>query len=791
MDSSAPREDMQSLIEALNRCSICELLEAIPIPVFIKTEEGIHIFCNTSYLDILSISREEVIGFRIEDFAPAEIVSNAVFQDERLRVANYKGMLHYRTDFTDKNGKRRYVQISKCGLPPKDSRGHWVIGTVEEVTEEVNYHNELTEQHRFLRTIIDNLPQLIYAKDLESRFTLANKATALLATGKPDSSALMGKTDAEFFRPELWVKYYNDEQDIIRSGKPMVNNVEVIEDTEGNLRWSNTTKMPLRDESGKITGIIGIGSDFTQFKKSEEQLRLHATALESAADGILITDRTGTIMWANSAMSNVSGYSPGELIGKTPKIFKSGCHTEDFYRKLWRTITSGQTWKGEIINRRKDNQLRTDETTITPVSNEEGRITHFISICRDITDRELLRQEMSRIYTAVTHSKDGIMLLTKEGRPFFVNKSFVNMLGYEMSALPTELLEAIYVSDESEDTDSLPPSEGTRVRRTSLRTASGDMLPLEIRDWAVKDNNEEYLGQVFSLRDLTDEQRHAEEQKMLEVRLRQAQKMEAIGQLAAGIAHEINNPIQFVGNNTTFLQSTFADLTRLIEAQQQALEKCASSEQVKEVRQVAEEIDYEYIKGEVPEAITQTLEGVRRVSDIVKAMKDFSHPGTKNRQRADMNKAVGDAILVARNEWKYNSEIVTDLDPALPNVLCLAGEVNQAILNILVNAAHAINEAVAKKRRDKGIIKISTRTHEDEVQIVIEDNGCGIPKRIQDRIFEPFFTTKEVGKGTGQGLAITYDTIVRKHNGRITFNSVENEGTTFVISLPINGKTEK
>ncbi|HNX05476.1 MAG TPA: PAS domain S-box protein, partial [Opitutales bacterium] len=544
---------------------------------------------------------------------------------------------------------------------------------------------------------------------------------------------------------------------------------------------------PLHDDSGKVTGLIGIGSDFTQFKHDEEQMRLQATALETAADGILITDRQGIIIWCNTAMSTISGFGMKELIGANPRIFKSGCHEQEFYRQMWRTITGGQNWKGEIVNRRRDGILRTEEITITPVPNESGRITHFVAICRDITDRQLLRQEMTRIHAAVSGAKDGILLLSTDQKPFFVNRSFTTLLGYSISELPAEIIATIANADD----EGLSSGGSTRIRQDELAAINGDNVPVEIRDWPVSGDGGENLGRVYFLRDLRDERKREGVQKMMEIRLRQAQKMEAIGQLAAGIAHEINNPIQFVGNNTNFLKSTFEDLTRLIEAQRKALEKAGAAADLSEVQAVEREIDYAYLTSEVPQAITQTLDGIRRVSEIVKAMKDFSHPGSKNRQRMDINKAVNDAILVARNEWKYNSEVQSDLAPNLPLAMCLVNEMNQVILNILVNAAHAISEAVTRCLRKRGLIRIRTEADDKEIRIIISDNGSGIPKNIQDRIFEPFFTTKEVGKGTGQGLAIAYDVVVRKHEGRITFTSVENEGTSFVIAIPFGVKPEE
>lgn len=771
-----------------NRARFIELVEAIPVPIYIKTEDGIHIFCNEPYLNILHVKRHHVIGYKIEDFAPSDVTTSAHTNDESLIKSDFKASLSYRISFTDFQGNYRHVDVFKCSLPFKYENQNLIFGCVIDVSEQIRYRDALTTQHTFLRMVIDNLPQLIYTKDTESRFTLANKALALLVTGTPDASKLIGKTDADFFRPGLWVKYYNDEQEVMHTDKPMVNVIEPCEDQSGHRRWNNTSKLPLHDEKGNVIGVIGIGSDFTQFKKSEEQLRLQATALETAADGIIIADRQGAMIWANTAMTNITGYSMSEIIGANPRIFKSGCQTQEFYRQMWRAITAGQTWKGELINRRKDGMLRTEEISITPVPNETGRITHFVSICRDITERQLLRQEMSRIYAAVSGAKDGILLLSRSNKPLFINKAFTSLLGYTMTELPAEIIATVTRIDDAEL--NAEDASDTRIRQDELLSLDGDPIPVEIRDWPVIGDDNAFLGQVYFIRDLRDELRLADAEKMMEIRLRQAQKMEAIGQMAAGIAHEINNPIQFVGNNTTFLKTSFADLTRLIEAQSKALEKAGAATDMGEVNAIKEEIDFEYLKAEVPTAMDQTLDGIRRVTEIVKAMKDFSHPGSKNRQSMDINKAVADALLVAKNEWKYNADAETELSADLPHVLCLTNEMNQAILNILVNAAHAVNDAVTKGFRKRGFIKIKTEFDAKEVRILIIDNGIGIPKSIQGRIFEPFFTTKEVGKGTGQGLTIAYDVVVHKHGGKLTFKSIENEGTTFTIAIPITTKPE-
>lgn len=268
----------------------------------------------------------------------------------------------------------------------------------------------------------------------------------------------------------------------------------------------------------------------------------------------------------------------------------------------------------------------------------------------------------------------------------------------------------------------------------------------------------------------------------------QAQKLEAIGSLAAGIAHEINTPIQYVSDNVRFLNDGFIDLLQVIESQREALAAVEAGEgaddAIARATRVADEADLEFLLDEVPGAIAQSLSGVERVTEIVRAMKGFAHTGGEDFAPLDINGAISDTAIVARNEWKYAAELETDLSPGLPSVDAQAGPLKQVILNLIVNAAHAIEDHHGTDTI-AGRIAITTERLDNDVHIAIKDNGGGIPAEIHDRIFEQFFTTKEVGRGSGQGLAISRSVIADLHGGRLWFDTVEGDGTTFHILLPI------
>ncbi len=240
--------------------------------------------------------------------------------------------------------------------------------------------------------------------------------------------------------------------------------------------------------------------------------------------------------------------------------------------------------------------------------------------------------------------------------------------------------------------------------------------------------------------------------------------MESVGQLAAGLAHEINTPSQFILDNLNFLQDIWRDLMGLFDGTVKP-----------------ENIDIAYLREEVPAAISQSIEGIERISKIAKAMRNFSHPGGK-REWININQAIESTAIISRNEWKYFAELYVDLDPQIPDLFIHAAEFKHVLLNLVINAAHAI-EARGHHEGDERI-DIKTRLVEDNwVEIMVSDTGVGIPDNIRERIFDPFFTTKPIGKGTGQGLTIAYN-VVQQHGGSLSFVSEVNQGTTFTIRLP-------
>lgn len=267
-----------------------------------------------------------------------------------------------------------------------------------------------------------------------------------------------------------------------------------------------------------------------------------------------------------------------------------------------------------------------------------------------------------------------------------------------------------------------------------------------------------------------------EQRRAMELELQQAQKLEAVGSLASGIAHEINTPIQFVSDNIHFLRESLDTTFSLLVRYRDAHPEIAT-----------EEDDLDYLITNVPKALTSTEDGLQRVSTLVRSMKEFAHPDAKEKTKSDLNRALQTTIVMATNEYKYVADVTTNFGE-IPHVACHVSQLNQVFLNLIVNASHAISDVV-KDTEKRGHITITTRQDEDHVIVAIADTGTGIPKEVRTRVFDQFFTTKGIGKGTGQGLAIARNVVVDKHGGTLTFDTALGRGTTFYIRLPIEAET--
>jgi PAS domain S-box-containing protein len=422
------------------------------------------------------------------------------------------------------------------------------------------------------------------------------------------------------------------------------------------------------------------------------------------------------------------------------------------------------------------------------------------------------------VWALLDQLPDGIMMLGKSGAIEAVNRAATVMTGRSSDALVGRQLESFIAEEDMaclvgfdamfgagavEDAfviflgpdgerralgvASAPSTDGTRVWMT-LRAPG--TLQRELADhsrWAANEQN-----RADALRDAQGEisrayaalQGEVKTRERLEHELRLAQKLEAIGQLAAGVAHEINTPMQYVGDNIEFLGRALTGLSTLYGTLSETILAEGTEGSRAALAAVEKKVRSEYLLREAPKALTAAKDGIAHVGNIVRAMKSFAHLDNDEMVEADINRAIEETLVVSRGEYRNVATVEMDLGE-LPPVRCYVGKLSQVVLNLVVNAAHAIADA---GRTGHGKIRITSRVEGESVAIRFSDNGCGIPDTNRDRVFDQFFTTKQVGRGTGQGLSLARRIIVDAHGGTLAFVSAVGVGTTFTVTLPIAGR---
>jgi two-component system, cell cycle sensor histidine kinase and response regulator CckA len=504
----------------------------------------------------------------------------------------------------------------------------YFVAVFDVITERKRAEAELEYERNLLRTMLDNSPDHIYFKDTQSRFVKASKALAdQFGVNSPDE--IVGKTDFDFFGEAHARPAFEDEQEIIRTGRSMIAKEEREVWKNGHVTWVSSTKLPMRDVNRNIIGIMGISRDVTERKRAEESQARLATAVEQAAETIVITDTRGTILYANPAFEKTTGYTRAEAIGQNPRLLKSGKQDPEFYRRMWEVLGRGETWSGQFTNRRKDGGIYQEEASISPVRDAAGAIVNYVAVKRDVT-----------------------------------------------------------------------------------------------------------------------------REKQLEAQMHQAQKMEAIGQLAGGVAHDFNNMLSVI---IGYGEMIMADLDS--------------------------DSPLRHYAGELRRAAD-------RATGLTRQLLMFSRKQKVEPVVLDLNDTVRDLNKILRRLIGENIELSVVPGNQIGHIMADPGHVGQVLMNLAVNARDAMPNG------GKLIIATSnvtldehyTRTHAgvtpgDYVMLSISDTGSGMTPEVKAHLFEALFTTKPADKGTGLGLAIC-QTIVQQSGGHIDVESEVGRGATFRIYFP-------
>ena len=733
------------------------LAEAAHDMIFIIGRDGAVQYVNSFAASHLGLRPEDIIGKpRAQFFQGAESDQQA----QALRAVFERSEPAYTESLT--SFPKAQLWLGTWLVPMRNEAGQVgaVMGISRDITERKRAEEALRQSEERYRLLIESAHDAIFMADAETGLIVEANQQAEKLLGLPREK-LVGLHQARLHPPEEADRYRQVFQRHLETGSAITDNLVV--------RRSDGRDVPVDISAnviqlGQRRIIHGSFRDATERRRAEETLRLQSAALESAANGIVITDRAGEVVWVNPAFTRLTGYAAEEIVGQNIRLLKSGQHGPEYYRELWQTILAGKVWQSEVVNRRKDGGLFTQEQTITPVRDQRGQISHFIAIQQDVTERRRmeteLRESRERFERIFLSSPESITISSVEDYRFLeVNDGFLAPLGYTREEVigrtPLEL--GLYADLKDRDRAVNCLRQDGRLRNFECRFSgkNGETFDALVSSEPIQLGSEPCLLSVVN-----NVTRWKQQQAEMEEKLRRSQKLESIGTLAGGVAHDFNNLLTVIQGHTG-----------LVLAEAALPPACRDS-----LQQIGQAAD--------------------RAANLTRQLLTFSRKQPLRRQAVDLNEVVGNLTRMLRRIIGEDIALEIKCAPKLPPVLADTGMMEQVIMNLAVNARDAIHARQPLPETGTLIIGTATimaspptladqedRAFEAYVCLTLQDNGCGIPPEIRERIYDPFFTTKEAGQGTGLGLATVHG-IVEEHGGWIHFDSRVNEGTTFRIHLP-------
>ncbi|NLI16979.1 MAG: PAS domain S-box protein [candidate division Zixibacteria bacterium] len=742
---------------------------------------GTLIDVNESALAFSGIKKSDVAG---RPFWEGPWWTHSVELQEKLKNAindAAKGQfIRFEVAHPDKNGALHYVDFSLKPVMDDDGRVIYLIPEGRDITENKIAEKALVNSQQMLQLALNSIPDGVYWKDSALRYLGCNKKAAKDA-GLTDPDMIVGKTDYDLSWRSLAEKFRADDLQVINEGISKINHEERIIGPNGSEIWLRVNKVPMRDQNNKIIGLLGAYEDITDRKKAEQALLESESQLRaittSAQDAIIMINSDGLISFWNQSAERILGYSKEEAIGKNlhsliaPPRYRN--NHESAFKSFILTgqgAAVGKTLDLEAI--RKDGKEISVQLSLSSILLSDG--WHGVGILRDVTERKIsdikLKESQEILtnivnkYTAMINTVPARMYIKGSDHKYsIVNEAFAKFAGLSIEQVtgktdfelfPQDKAMTFYTIDKNameNDNTIINQEEQVQDKDGVTRWYSTTKVPLHDKSGAV-------IGLVGLTQDITEQYKSRQQ-------LVQSDKLAAIGTLAAGVAHEINNPIGYINSNLSTMKKYLVKISQYIESGRIQ----GDNEKIKEILK------------DFGDAINESIEGSDRVRKIVADLKSFSRVDQAEKVYANINEGIKSTLNIVWNELKYKCKVEHDYGE-LPDLYCMPNQLNQVFMNILVNAGQAITG-------DNGLIKIKTWSDNNNIYVSIADNGCGIPEENINKIFEAFYTTKEVGKGTGLGLSLSYD-IINKHNGKIDVKSQVGVGTEFIITLPVEGSYE-
>ena len=724
---------------------------------------------------------------------------------------------NYELEITRLSGEKRQLLITETVVPSVEEDDDRLFIVAYDFTERKQMINSLRKSEERFRDVALSSSDWVWEINATGHYTYcSDKVIDLLGY---TSREIIGRTPFEFMPADAVADVADIFNKLVADKRPIRDLKNRIITKDGFVITVMTSAVPILNEEGELLGYRGLDKDITQSE-------LVKTALEQRTDELDGRVKELDCLYGISDYLTRFGATLADTLQGIVELVSSGwrCPAQAVARirvgdSEFRSANFQESECRQAAPMKQDDHLfgeievfilkrgvkETEDLFLEAEQNLLNVIAQRISSYlerRRIASK--LQQNEARTRAITDTARDAIIILNNRGEVNFWNPGAEKMFGYTQQEIygqelhqlliPGTFQEEFYKAFQSLQKNGV----GKAVNKTmELRAIckNGDEIPVELSLGSVRIDDEWQV--VGMMRDLT-------ERKKADMERQQANKMESIGTLAAGIAHEINTPTQFVGNNLRFLQDSFSDITEVLVEVNGLIEssrECGDSNgELDALGEKVQQADLDFLVEEIPASIEQSQKGIETVSRIVGSMRAFTHPGKDEKTPSDLNRIIKDTIIVSRSEWKYDANIEIDLMESLPTVPCCPGAFGQIMLNLITNASHAIksahessisSESSSEVKFAKGLIRITTTQQDQYAIIKISDDGTGIPEAIQKRIFDPFFTTKDVGQGTGQGLSLVHSVVVENLRGQIAFDTEQGKGTTFTINLPLESNLQE
>ena len=723
------------------------LFEKAPVGYQSLDENGYLIDVNGTWLELMGYHKDEVIGRWFGDFLAFECIE--LFKRE-FGLINASGRVNAEFEMIRKNGSIIIIQF-ECRI------GHAINGDskqaqciLSDITERRKAERAIADERILLRTLIDNIPDPIYVKDTLGRKLISNRAD-LEILGSSGKNSVFGKTDLETSYPGDSLQTFLDDMSVIQTAQPIINKLEFFTDKHGAKRHFLTSKMPLSNDSGEIIGLVGVGHDITALKQSEQKILQLSKGIEQSPASIIITDTLGNIEYVNSKFFEISGYTFEDVKGKRPNILQSGYTKDNEYRKLWKTITSGNEYHTELQNKKKNGELHWESILISPIRDEEGTIVNYMAIKEDITSRKKADFEILKLSVAIEQSPASVIITNTQGVIEYVNEKFLSVSGYSKQELigkvlrilkPGHTADEVYI-DIWNKLFAGKPWNGEHQNRTKNKEIYWESVQISpIINPEGKVTNFVVLSENISDRKKMEKDLIAAKEKAEESdRLKSA--------FLANMSHEIRTPLNSILGFSDLL--TTPDLDSEIQRDYANLINSSGTNLLSIINDI---LDISKIEAGQITLIQNEFSALSMVSEI---------------QREYSLKATSKGIELIVSHRKETEELIIMSDRS---------RIRQVLINFVGNAI---------KFTDSGYIEIGLDLRKGEIIFYVKDTGIGIPKDYHEKIFDRFrqveaAQTRKHG-GNGLGLAITKN-LAELLGGRIWLESEPYVGSVFYFALP-------